>query len=82
MQEASTAPSTFEVPEPDLTPRETVARAAAMRPELLERPINDWQLARSYSQPCHGQASSVASASSWKSPGPLDRAHGAIRPWH
>ena len=37
MQEASTASSTFEVPEPELTPREIVARAAAMRPELLER---------------------------------------------
>ena len=37
MQEASAASSTFEVPEPDLTPREIVARAAAMRPELLER---------------------------------------------
>jgi 3-hydroxy-9,10-secoandrosta-1,3,5(10)-triene-9,17-dione monooxygenase len=37
MQEASTASSPFEVPEPDLTPREIVARAAAMRPELLER---------------------------------------------
>ena len=37
MQEASAAPSTFAVPEPDLTPREIVARAAAMRPELLER---------------------------------------------
>ena len=45
-------------------------------------PRNDWPVARSYSQPCHGQASSVASASSWKSPGPLDRAHGATRPWH
>jgi 3-hydroxy-9,10-secoandrosta-1,3,5(10)-triene-9,17-dione monooxygenase len=37
MQEASTASSTFEVPEPELTPREIVARAGAMRPELLER---------------------------------------------
>src|SRR4051794_41550983 len=37
MQEASAASSTVEVPEPDLTPREIVARAAAMRPELLER---------------------------------------------
>ena len=37
MQEASAASSTFAVPEPDLTPREIVARAAAMRPELLER---------------------------------------------
>ena len=37
MQEASAASSTFEVPEPELTPREIVARAAAMRPELLER---------------------------------------------
>ena len=37
MQEASTASSTFEVPEPELTPREIVARAAAMRPGLLER---------------------------------------------
>jgi 3-hydroxy-9,10-secoandrosta-1,3,5(10)-triene-9,17-dione monooxygenase len=37
MQEASAASSTVEVPDPDLTPREIVARAAAMRPELLER---------------------------------------------
>ena len=37
MQEASAASSTVEVPEPELTPREIVARAAAMRPELLER---------------------------------------------
>src|SRR3954454_5104110 len=37
MQEASAASSTFEVPDPDLTPRDIVARAAAMRPELLER---------------------------------------------
>jgi len=37
MQEATAASSTFAVPEPDLTPREIVARAAAMRPELLER---------------------------------------------
>ena len=37
MQEASAASSTLEVPEPELTPREIVARAAALRPELLER---------------------------------------------
>ena len=37
MQEASTASSGFAVPEPELTPREIVARAAALRPELLER---------------------------------------------
>jgi 3-hydroxy-9,10-secoandrosta-1,3,5(10)-triene-9,17-dione monooxygenase len=37
MQEASAAPSTFAVHEPDLTQREIVARAAAMRPALLER---------------------------------------------
>ena len=37
MQEATAASSSFAVPEPDLTPREIVARAAAMRPELLER---------------------------------------------
>ena len=37
MQEATTASSSVAIPEPDLTPREIVARAAAMRPELLER---------------------------------------------
>jgi 3-hydroxy-9,10-secoandrosta-1,3,5(10)-triene-9,17-dione monooxygenase len=37
MQETSAASSTVAVPEPELTPREIVARAAAMRPELLER---------------------------------------------
>jgi 3-hydroxy-9,10-secoandrosta-1,3,5(10)-triene-9,17-dione monooxygenase len=35
-QQAAAGSSTIPVPEPDLTPREIVARAAAMRPQLLE----------------------------------------------
>jgi 3-hydroxy-9,10-secoandrosta-1,3,5(10)-triene-9,17-dione monooxygenase len=36
MDQATAASTTIPVPEPDLTPREIVARAAAMRPKLLE----------------------------------------------
>jgi 3-hydroxy-9,10-secoandrosta-1,3,5(10)-triene-9,17-dione monooxygenase len=37
MEQAAAAPVTIPVPEPDLTPREIVARATAMRPALLEQ---------------------------------------------
>jgi 3-hydroxy-9,10-secoandrosta-1,3,5(10)-triene-9,17-dione monooxygenase len=36
MQQATAASATIPVPEPDLTPREIVARAEALRPKLLE----------------------------------------------
>ena len=36
-QAAADQATEIPVPEPDLTPREIVARAAAMRPKLLER---------------------------------------------
>ena len=36
MEQATAASTTIPVPEPDLTPREIVARATAMRPRLLE----------------------------------------------
>jgi 3-hydroxy-9,10-secoandrosta-1,3,5(10)-triene-9,17-dione monooxygenase len=36
MEQATAGAATIPVPEPDLTPREIVARAAAMRPTLLE----------------------------------------------
>jgi len=37
MPQTTAAPASIPVPEPNLTPREIVARAAAMRPALLER---------------------------------------------
>ena len=36
MEQATAGPTTIPVPEPNLTPREIVARAEAMRPKLLE----------------------------------------------
>jgi 3-hydroxy-9,10-secoandrosta-1,3,5(10)-triene-9,17-dione monooxygenase len=36
MEQATATPASIPVPEPDLTPREIVARAAAMRPKLVE----------------------------------------------
>ena len=43
-------------------------------------PMNDWPVAMSYSQPCHGQASSGGPESIRTSPGPPETARGASVP--
>ena len=43
-------------------------------------PMNDWPVARSYSQPCQGQAISGGPESRCTSPGPPDTARGAKSP--
>ncbi|OLT04655.1 hypothetical protein BJF90_21630 [Pseudonocardia sp. CNS-004] len=43
-------------------------------------PRKDWPVARSYSHPCHGQASNASSSASTNSPGPPEVTHGFVRP--